>query len=699
MDKKAELELKKAKLEQIRKKKAAGSFQNESPNTSQNQASMESVDPEKILIECGITTPVLMSNVASTSSLSASEDLGSFQHLSLPGTQTKAMYRRQKAAKLEMNLVSTIDIAPRENVTYSKETQTPQTDVVLDKDAKPVDYYVLTYDDEEEGDNMDGESLAGSSSTHTGTSTQTQTHLSKQDKQKMDALKKIEKELSDNIKNIDDGVKSLNLKELSEEERGRVVESDEFLNFFMRNSKILEKALEQDDIFFEYGAIDKNNEHVETGEAYNLKREFYDEKLRNRIVTWLDWSPHYPELLLASYEDSSLDPDGIAVVWNAKFKTTTPEFIFNCSSWVTSCCFAKFHPNLVIGGTYSGQIVMWDNRSNKRTPIQRSSLSASSHTHPIYCVQVVGSQNAHNLISISNDGKLCSWTLDNMNTPQETIELQGKQSKQIAVTSMGFRHGDVNNFVIGSEEGTIYTATRHGNKSGINDSYEGHYGPITGLSCHQAQGPIDYSNYFLTSSFDWTVKLWNLKESSKPLYSFEHNSDYVYDVQWSPVHPAVFACADSTGRLDLWNLINDTEVPSASIVIDGVPALNKIRWSQSGHQIAIGDDQGRINLFDLNEAYVSPRQDDWNKLCKVLKDLRENSTQAEEVNTNVNNSGNPTGANVSTNPANFMQAPNMLPTVKSESNLEFRQSGSGISGFTTPILMNQGKAGIVQQSK
>ena len=29
-----------------------------------------------------------------------------------------------------------IDIAPRENVTYSKETQTPATDIVLDKDGK-----------------------------------------------------------------------------------------------------------------------------------------------------------------------------------------------------------------------------------------------------------------------------------------------------------------------------------------------------------------------------------------------------------------------------------------------------------------------------------------------------------------------------------------------------------------------------------
>ncbi len=45
-----------------------------------------------------------------------------------------------------------------------------------------------------------------------------------------------------------------------------------------------------------------------------------------------------------------------------------------------STCFAKFHPNLVVGGTYSGQIVLWDNRSNKRTPVQRTPLSAAAHT-------------------------------------------------------------------------------------------------------------------------------------------------------------------------------------------------------------------------------------------------------------------------------------------------------------------------------
>lgn len=42
------------------------------------------------------------------------------------------------------------------------------------------------------------------------------------------------------------------------------------------------------------------------------------------------------------------------------------------------------------------------------------------------------------------------------------MELVFKQSKAVAVTSMSFPHGDVNNFVVGSEDGSVYMACRHG---------------------------------------------------------------------------------------------------------------------------------------------------------------------------------------------------------------------------------------------
>lgn len=58
-------------------------------------------------------------------------------------------------------------------------------------------------------------------------------------------------------------------------------------------------------------------------------------------------------------------------------------------------------------------------------------------------------------------------------------------------------------------------ACRHGSKAGVTETYEGHQAPVTAIDTHKVQEGIDLSHLFLTSSFDWTVKLWNLKVSKK----------------------------------------------------------------------------------------------------------------------------------------------------------------------------------------
>lgn len=147
----------------------------------------------------------------------------------------------------------------------------------------------------------------------------------------------------------------------------------------------------------------------------------------------------------------------------------------------------------------------------------------------------------------------------------------------------------------------MISACRHGTRAGVTEAYEGHQGPITGISAHSVQGGIDFSHLFLTSSIDWTIKLWSLKEN-KPLQSFENNGDYVNDVDWSPTHPALFAAVDVSGRLDLWNLNQDTEVPAASVVVDGAPALNRVSWAPNGLNVTVGDDNGRIWVYDVTEV-------------------------------------------------------------------------------------------------
>lgn len=79
--------------------------------------------------------------------------------------------------------------------------------------------------------------------------------------------------------------------------------------------------------------------------------------------------------------------------------------------------FSEHSPTIIIGGTYSGQIVIWDIRA-KSSPVQHTPLSSVGHTHPVYAMKIVGTKNAHNLISASTDGKLCVWSLENLLLPQ-----------------------------------------------------------------------------------------------------------------------------------------------------------------------------------------------------------------------------------------------------------------------------------------
>ncbi|XP_056105642.1 cytoplasmic dynein 1 intermediate chain 1 isoform X1 [Rhinichthys klamathensis goyatoka] len=615
-DLKAELERKKQRLAQIReekKRKEEEKKKKESETQQKAEAVPEDSDldrkrreTEALLQSIGISpepplvpNPMSPSKSMSTPSETGSQDSvdGAAAGRTLQWDTDPSVLQLQadselgrRTHRLGPSKITQVDFLPRELVSYCKETQTPLAAHQSEED--------------EEEDEEVTEPKAGA-----------ETDLQEEEESKE--------------------TKEGHPRELTEEEKQQVLHSEEFLIFFDRSIRVMERALAEDsNVFFDYSGRDLEDKEgdLQGGSSLSLNRLFYDEHWsKHRVITCLDWSPQYPELLVASYnnnEDAPHEPDGVALVWNMKFKKTTPEYIYHCQSPVVSVGFARFHPNLLVGGTYSGQIVLWDNRSHRRTPVQRTPLSAAAHTHPVYCVNVVGTQNANNLITVSTDGRMCSWSLDMLSQPQESMELVYNKSKPVAVTGMAFPTGDVNNYIVGSEEGTVYTASRHGSKAGICEMFEGHQGPVTGISCHSAVGPADFSHLFVTSSFDWTVKLWSTKQN-KPLYSFEDNADYVYDVMWSPVHPSLFAAVDGMGRLDLWNLNNDTEVPSASVTIEGSPALNRVRWAAGGKEVAVGDSEGRVWIYDVGELAV-PHSEDWTHFGHTLMEIRANRGDGEE---------------------------------------------------------------------
>lgn len=67
-------------------------------------------------------------------------------------------------------------------------------------------------------------------------------------------------------------------------------------------------------------------------------------------------------------------------------------------------------------------MVLWDTRA-KSLPVQRTPLSTSGHTHPVYSMSMTGAASSPCLVTASSDGRVCFWNLAKLDRPESTVEL------------------------------------------------------------------------------------------------------------------------------------------------------------------------------------------------------------------------------------------------------------------------------------
>lgn len=222
--------------------------------------------------------------------------------------------------------------------------------------------------------------------------------------------------------------------------------------------------------------------------------------------------------MLAAYskpeDSSSYEQNGLICLWSLALRKK-PEFVFTYQTEITSALFHKFNPKYIVGASYTGQILIWDTRG-KNIPVQKTPAGAKYHSQPIYCLDITGTQNSNNIISVSTDGVLCTWSLANMSKPVKKIELKNKKRKtdnlnenklnsqfmdELGAVCMASQENDTNNILIGTDDSEIYQVYTHQtseHSDNIVEAYSKHTGPISSLHMH----PGDlYKNINVNKSF------------------------------------------------------------------------------------------------------------------------------------------------------------------------------------------------------
>lgn len=156
----------------------------------------------------------------------------------------------------------------------------------------------------------------------------------------------------------------------------------------------------------------------------------------------------------------------------------------------------------------------------------------------------------------------------------------------------------------------------------FNLSYEKQFGPCQAISCSPFHRKI-----FISCSIDGSIKMYDII-NNRSIASFEPSTnEYLMDVCFSPIRPAVFAVIGTKGIPYIYDLTVSRQTPAYTLedekdekVIRRVGGVKIAFNPRQRDFIAVGLIEGHTKVYKLNQSLSNPKQNEINVLEDMLID-------------------------------------------------------------------------------
>jgi len=331
---------------------------------------------------------------------------------------------------------------------------------------------------------------------------------------------------------------------------------------------------------------------------------FTSEKVKRKQVTAIRWNPRYPDLFAVGFGSYDFMRQGTGCICCYSLKNTKfPEYIFNTDSGVCSLDWHPERPGLLAVGLYDGTVLVYDVRGRTKKPIYASTIRTHKHTDPVWEVRWNDTKElgALSFYSVSADGRVAIWLLMKDKLESEelmALKLHSGDEEDTGLTGLAgglcfdFHRSNEDLFLVGTEEGRIHKCSKSYSGQYL-DTYEGH-----SMAVYSVKWNTYHSNIFISSSADWTVKMWD-HNSKSPVMSFDL-AQPVGDVAWAPYSSTVFAAVTADGLVHVYDLNINRNGPLCLQKVVTKAKCTHLAFNDSNPILVVGDDRGGVTSLKLS---------------------------------------------------------------------------------------------------